>query len=63
LIDNLEIANISTILDFMQNGELVALPAEFKISLNAYLSELSLSPVRSLLDVILFNNKHSVEVN
>jgi len=62
LISDLEISNISTILDFSQNGELAVLPAELKLSLNGYLSELLSSPVRSLLDVIEFNNKHSVQV-
>ncbi|CBI37907.3 unnamed protein product, partial [Vitis vinifera] len=33
--------------------------AEFKISLNAYLKELVASPVRTLADVIAFNNKFS----
>nr|XP_019709151.1 LOW QUALITY PROTEIN: probable amidase At4g34880 [Elaeis guineensis] len=61
LIDNLEITNWSIILDSQQSGEMVALLAEFKLSLNAYLSELSYSPVRSLADVIAFNNEHSVE--
>ncbi|XP_038974567.1 probable amidase At4g34880 [Phoenix dactylifera] len=60
LIDNLEITNSSIILD-QQSGEEVALLAEFKLSLNAYLSELSYSPVRSLADVITFNNEHSAE--
>ncbi|KAL9354282.1 hypothetical protein Peur_052252 [Populus x canadensis] len=40
LLDNLEIANISTILNFAASGEATALLAEFKISLNAYLKEL-----------------------
>ncbi|MQL76417.1 hypothetical protein Taro_008786 [Colocasia esculenta] len=61
LIDILEIANASIILDPIKSGEAVALLAEFKLSLNAYLSELPSSPVRSLADVIDFNNKHSVE--
>ncbi|KAL9391320.1 hypothetical protein Peur_015240 [Populus x canadensis] len=41
LLDNLEIANISTILNFAASGEATALLAEFKISLNAYLKELN----------------------
>ncbi|MQL76401.1 hypothetical protein Taro_008787 [Colocasia esculenta] len=61
LIDDLEIANASIILDSMKSGEEVAMLAEFKLSLDAYLSGLSSSPVRSLADVIDFNNKHSVE--
>uniref|UniRef100_A0A0E0P5J9 Uncharacterized protein n=1 Tax=Oryza rufipogon TaxID=4529 RepID=A0A0E0P5J9_ORYRU len=41
--------------------DLVAMKAEFKLSLNAYLSDLLYSPVRSLADVIAFNNAHPVE--
>ncbi|XP_064952163.1 probable amidase At4g34880 [Musa acuminata AAA Group] len=61
LIDNLEISNLSIILDATQSGEEVALLAEFKMALNSYLSELSSSPVRSLADVIAFNDKHRIE--
>ncbi len=43
--------------------DLVAMKAEFKLSLNAYLSDLLYSPVRSLADVIAFNNAHPVEVS
>ncbi|RID75973.1 hypothetical protein BRARA_B02980 [Brassica rapa] len=39
------------------SGEVTALLAEFKISLNAYLKALVKSPVRSLGDVIAFNKK------
>ncbi|KAL8160581.1 hypothetical protein V2J09_002118 [Rumex salicifolius] len=55
LIDNLEIANIDTIMG--ANEELQALCVEFKISLNTYLKGLVSSPVRKLSDVISFNNK------
>lgn len=61
-MDNLEIANVSTILDPFQCGEEAVLLAEFKLSLNAYLSELEISPVRSLADIIAFNNEHKTEV-
>ncbi|KAJ3678457.1 hypothetical protein LUZ60_002260 [Juncus effusus] len=61
LIDNLELANASTILDYDQSGEEIALLAEFKLSLNDYLSQLTYSPVKSLADVISFNNKHKSE--
>lgn len=61
LIDNLEVANSSIILDVTQSGEAVALLAEFKLALNSYLSDLSSSPVKSLADVIEFNNQHSAE--
>uniref|UniRef100_A0A2N9HEC8 Amidase domain-containing protein n=1 Tax=Fagus sylvatica TaxID=28930 RepID=A0A2N9HEC8_FAGSY len=40
------------------SGEETALLAEFKISLNAYLNELVSSPVRTMADVIAFNNKN-----
>ncbi|OAY75882.1 putative amidase [Ananas comosus] len=50
LIDNLEIANVSIILDSEQSGESIAMLAEFKLSLNTYLAQLSYSPVRSLED-------------
>ncbi|PIN24859.1 Glutaminyl-tRNA synthase (glutamine-hydrolyzing) [Handroanthus impetiginosus] len=59
LVDNLEIANLNTILDYILRGELTALLAEFKISLNDYLRELVASPVRSLAAVIAFNKKFS----
>ncbi|CAH2076759.1 unnamed protein product [Thlaspi arvense] len=53
VIDNLTIPNIEAIGD----GEATALLAEFKTSLNVYLQELVNSPVRSLADVIAFNDK------
>lgn len=59
LVDNLEIANINTILNSTLSGEATALLAEFKISLNSYLKELTASPVRSLAEVIAFNQKFS----
>nr|GLL23601.1 putative amidase C869.01 [Ipomoea trifida] len=59
LIDNVEIANLSTILDANSSGESTALLAEFKIAINAYLQGLLHSPVRSLADLIAFNNKYS----
>lgn len=59
LIDNIEIANLNTILDANSSGESTALLAEFKIAINAYLQGLLHSPVRSLADLIAFNNKYS----
>ncbi|XAR72728.1 hypothetical protein NMG60_11019464 [Bertholletia excelsa] len=56
LVGNLEIANI---LDFTVSGEAVALASEFKLPLNAYLKELVASPVRSLSDVIAFNQANA----
>ncbi|XP_050262736.1 probable amidase At4g34880 [Quercus robur] len=60
IVDNLEIANIDVILDRTQSGELIALLAEFKISLNDYLKELSNSRVKSLADIIAFNLNNPV---
>ncbi|KAJ0242678.1 Amidase signature domain-containing protein [Hirschfeldia incana] len=46
-------------LPYSDSGESIALLAEFKISLNAYLRALVKSPVRSLADVIAFNKKNA----
>ncbi|KAJ7978582.1 Amidase [Quillaja saponaria] len=59
LVDDLKLNNI-TELYFTDYGELVALRAEFKLSLNAYLKELIASPVRSLADAIEFNKNNPV---
>ncbi|KAL9328846.1 hypothetical protein ACSQ67_003849 [Phaseolus vulgaris] len=56
LVDNLEIENINEIYSGTSEG--IAMAFEFKYSLNAYLKDLVTSPVRSLADVIAFNNKH-----
>lgn len=56
LVDNLDNANISKINSI---DEVIAMLAEFKISVNNYLEELESSPVRSLSDVIAFNKKNS----
>ncbi|KAJ4778707.1 Glutamyl-tRNA(Gln) amidotransferase subunit A [Rhynchospora pubera] len=61
LIDNPQIVNTSVILDYNQSGEELATVAEFKVALNNYLSQLTSSPVRSLSDVISFNEKHKKE--
>lgn len=50
-------------MDWTNSGEEIALLAEFKISLNAYLKELVKSPVRSIADVIAYNKKFSQQVN
>ena len=63
IVDNLEIANIDVILDLTQSGELIALLAEFEISLNDYLKELSNSRVKSLADIIAFNLNNPVMVS
>ena len=57
MVDNLEIPHLTEIYSDA-SGEGIAMSVEFKISLNAYLKELVASPVRSLADVIAFNNKH-----
>ncbi|XP_010447023.1 PREDICTED: putative amidase C869.01 [Camelina sativa] len=57
VIDNLSIPNIEVIMDWTESGEEMALLSEFKMSLNAYLKELVESPVRSLADVIAYNEK------
>ncbi|KAK3194958.1 hypothetical protein Dsin_026268 [Dipteronia sinensis] len=57
--DNLKKANIDDIMNSTASGEFLANAAEFKLSLNVYLEGLVSSPVRSLVDVIAFNNKFS----
>jgi len=56
LVDHLELANMNEIYSY--SSESVAISAEFKLALNTYLQDLVVSPVRSLADVIAFNNKH-----
>ncbi|XP_038900913.1 probable amidase At4g34880 [Benincasa hispida] len=58
LVDNLTIDSLDIIIGGL-SGEWTALPAEFKISINAYLKELVASPIRSLSDAIEFNKKNS----
>ncbi|TVU39298.1 hypothetical protein EJB05_12711, partial [Eragrostis curvula] len=57
----IEDIDIAANLTDLYSQETVAMNAEFKISLNAYLSDLLYSPVRSLADVIAFNNAHPVQ--
>ena len=57
-MDNLHIANIDEILDPHRSGELMVMATDFKISVNAYLKELITSPVRSLTDIITFNQNN-----
>lgn len=54
----MEIAHFDEIY-YNSSSESIALAAEFKIYLNTYLMNLVASPVRSLADVISFNNKNS----
>ncbi|KAI3959372.1 hypothetical protein MKW98_018962 [Papaver atlanticum] len=58
LVDNLEIEHIEIITNPSHSGELTVMKAEFKQSLNIYLKELITSPVRSLANVVAFNNNH-----
>lgn len=62
-MDNLEIADIDIIMDPSQSGELIALLAEFKLSINDYLAELINSTVKSLSDIIAFNLNNTVLVS
>ncbi|XP_010447025.1 PREDICTED: putative amidase C869.01 [Camelina sativa] len=57
VINNLTIPNMEVIVSPTNSGEEIALLAEFKMSLNAYLKELVESPVRSLADVIAYNEE------
>lgn len=54
--------DIATNFSDLGDKEMLLMEAEFKLSLNAYLSDLLHSPVRTLSDVIAFNNAHPVEV-
>ncbi len=57
-MDNLEIADVDVILNQKRSGELTAMLAEFKVSVNDYLKDLISSPVRSLADIIAFNQNN-----
>ncbi|KAK3028673.1 hypothetical protein RJ639_037853 [Escallonia herrerae] len=59
LVDHLEIADLDVVLNFTSSGEATAMLAEFKLSLNSYLKELVVSPIRTLADAIAFNQKFS----
>ncbi|KAH6788011.1 Amidase family protein [Perilla frutescens var. hirtella] len=58
VLDDLEIPNIDVILNPLLCGEALALLAEFKLNLNNYLNELTTSPVKSLSDIIIFNQNN-----
>lgn len=58
MLDHLKITDVDEIYG-NSSGEYTALEIEFKVYLNAYLKELVTSKVRSLADVIAFNNKYS----
>ncbi|KAM3376853.1 putative amidase [Capsicum galapagoense] len=59
LVDNLRITHIEEIMDPNHSGEALVMMVEFKSSINAYLKELITSPVRSLADIIAFNERNS----
>jgi amidase len=59
------VKNLDIVINFtdLQAQELLLMVAEFKLSINAYLSDLMYSPVRSLAQIIAFNEAHPIEVN
>ncbi|XP_031260009.1 probable amidase At4g34880 isoform X1 [Pistacia vera] len=57
VVDHLKLTNIDGIVDIVGSGQILALAAEFKLALNAYLKGLITSRVRSLADVIAFYKK------
>lgn len=59
IVDDLQIANVDVISIPAKSGELTAMLAGFKIAINEYLKELVSSPVRSLADVIAFNQNNA----
>ncbi|KAF9615915.1 hypothetical protein IFM89_027154, partial [Coptis chinensis] len=59
LVDNLNIINVDIILNSTVSGEALALVIEFKLYINAYLEERITSPMRSLANIIAFNDKFS----
>lgn len=59
IVDDLEMANVDVISNPGKSGELTAMLAGFKIALNEYLQELVSSPMRSLADVIAFNQNNA----
>ncbi|CAN6481360.1 unnamed protein product [Victoria cruziana] len=60
IVDNLEISNLSTVLNYSLSGELLAAAYDFRLSLNSYLADLESSPIRSLGDAIAFNLQNPV---
>ncbi|KAL3515017.1 hypothetical protein ACH5RR_021919 [Cinchona calisaya] len=59
LVDIVDTADFDIIVSSMNNDQYKAMNVEFKIALNAYLEQLVTSPVRSLAEAIVFNEKHS----
>jgi amidase len=60
MVMDLDIATNFTDLVYQER---LLMNAEFKLSINDYLSDLLYSPVRSLAQVIAFNEAHPIEVN
>ncbi|KAL8060230.1 hypothetical protein ABFX02_02G011300 [Erythranthe guttata] len=58
VMDNLEIDRVDEILNPNDSGEMSIMMAEFKTSINVYLKELDNSPIRSLADIIAFNESN-----
>ncbi|KAM3398714.1 putative amidase [Capsicum galapagoense] len=61
LVYNLEIPNIDLVQDALVVAQRIALSAESKMNLNAYLKKLVYTRVRSLADVIAFNKVSASE--
>ncbi|KAG9442594.1 hypothetical protein H6P81_018448 [Aristolochia fimbriata] len=61
LVENLEIPHVEDAMNPLQSGEMTALLAELKKETNAYLSVLRKTLVKSLADIIKFNNKSPEE--
>ncbi|KAK4437669.1 putative amidase [Sesamum alatum] len=59
VVDNLKIDDIEIILEPNHSGEVSIMMAEFKAAINIYLKELVDSPVRSLADIIAFNESNA----
>ncbi|KAK9677573.1 hypothetical protein RND81_11G152800 [Saponaria officinalis] len=59
LVENIEISNISEILNPHESGEITVMLSDFKHSINDYLKQLESSPVRSLADIIAFNENNA----
>jgi amidase len=62
VVDNLEVENLSTVLDPLQSGEMITLLSEFKLYINKYLQELTYSPVKSLAEIIEYNINNPILV-
>ncbi|XVF45484.1 hypothetical protein PTKIN_Ptkin02bG0210300 [Pterospermum kingtungense] len=59
LVDKIDISKFAAAYSSNVDYESIAMAAEFKLAINSYLQELVVSRVRSLKDLIAFNNKYS----